>query len=118
MVSGKVHFSRPPRLVDLGKSIASGSRVFYMPKSCFERLSAKARKLLDSAGAEVMIQAVRGRPLQVGPQMLSEIVEMHKDNRTFRQIEAATGVPKSTAHYLIRYAERQKIKHAGKVVYL
>ena len=34
------------------------------------------------------------------------------------EFEKITGIPKSTAHYLIRYAQRQKIKRGNKIVYV
>ena len=113
----KVHFTRPPKIMELEKALNSTNRVF-MPASCFKRLSRKARKLLDEKGAEVVMEEARGRPIALGMEKILEVVELHKDNRTYRQIEEITGIPKSTAHYLVKYAERQKLSKNGKVVYL
>ena len=86
--------------------------------SCFRRLSAKARRLLDSSGAEVVIEQARGRPISLPMEKIIEVAELHRDERTFREIEGITGIPKSTCHYLLKYAQRQKIGSGGKVVYL
>lgn len=113
----KVHFSRPPRTSELAKALEKTS-VVYMPRSCFTRLSTKARKLLDEKGTGVMIEEARGRPIALPMEKILEVAELHKDHRTYRQIEQITGIPKSTAHYLVKYAERQKLKKGGKVVYV
>ena len=118
MVEGKVHFVRSPKAKELEKILRNGVREIYMPKSAKERLSSKSKKLIRGAGATIIIQSARGRPLELSPQQISEVVELQKDNRTFREIEKIMGVSKSTAHYLIKYAERQKIKQGKKVIYL
>src|SRR3989344_9012819 len=104
MEQGKMHLSRPPAIARLRRLIGSGVKSFFMPASCFERLSSKARGLLDLCGAEVIIESSRGRPINITPEMLLEIVELHRDNMTYRQIEQITKIPKSTVHYLIKYA--------------
>jgi len=43
---------------------------------------------------------------------------MRKDHQTLREIERVTGIPKSTVHYLQRYAQRAKIKNGKNIVYL
>ena len=117
----KVHFSRPPKEWELEKILSgtgAGAAAIYMPDSCFRRLSAKARKILDRTGAEVVIESAAGRPIALPMEKILQVVEMHKDERTFREIEQATGIPKSTCHYLVKYAQRQKIRKEGRVVYL
>lgn len=118
MLSGKIHFSRPPTASRLSGVLEGGAPSISMSKSCFERLSAKVRRLLDASDAQIIIKAARGRPINLSPELFLEIVELHRDNRTYRQIEDITGVPKSTVHYLIRYAQRQKLKSGGKIVYM
>ena len=49
---------------------------------------------------------------------IKQVAEYHKDHLSFRKIEKLTGIPKSTIHYLIRYAERSKVKSGKQVVYL
>ena len=112
----KKHFKRPPRASEL-KKLPNGSAVF-MPQGCFKRISSKSRKILDSKGIEVNIEEARGRPIALPMEKILEVAELHRDNRTYRQIEEITGIPKSTAHYLVKYAERQKLRLRGKVVYI
>ena len=116
-MEGRIHFARPPKAAELEKALQGADKVF-MPDSCFRRLSRKARKILDAKGIEVVIEEARGRPIALPMEKILEVVELHKDHRTFRQIEEVTGIPKSTAHYLVKYAERQKLRKGGKVVYL
>ncbi len=116
-MADKVHFSRPPRAAELCKAL-EGTVTIYMPDSTFRRLSAKARKLLDAKGAEVVIEEARGRPISLPMEKILEVVELHRDDRTYREIERITGIPKSTCHYLVRYAERRKLRKEGKVLYL
>ncbi len=113
----KVHFTRPPKIRELEAALRQGI-VLHMPHSCFKRLSAKARRLLDSSGAEVVIEQARGRPISLPMEKILQVAELHRDERTFREIEQITGIPKSTCHYLLKYAERQKLTSNGKIVYL
>ncbi len=118
MAVGKTHFPRPPTAAELRAALASNPPGIFLSKSSFSRMSSRARSLLDSTDVEVVIGSSRGRPIEVDMQKLSQVVELHRDNRTYREIEEATGVPKSTAHYLIKYAGRQKLRSGKKVVYL
>ncbi|HLC79382.1 MAG TPA: hypothetical protein VJG83_03035 [archaeon] len=118
MADAKLHFVRAPTISQLQKAISQGSAKVFMSRSSFGRLSAKARKILDNSALEIVLESVRGRPIEIGAQKLMEIIGLHKDDRTYREIEQITGVPKSTVHYLIKYAERQKIKNGDKMVYL
>ncbi len=114
----KVHFTRPPKAGELKTVFRNGTTEIHMAQSAQKRLSGKAKKMINDAGAAVIIESSRGRPLELSPKQIAEIVEMHRDNRSFREIEKTTGVSKSTAHYLIKYAERQKLKVGKKIIYL
>ncbi len=118
MFGEKIHFKRPPSFFVLKSFLDKGFKVFHMPQSCFNRLSKKSKSLLATTDCKIIIETARGRPLNISFEKLLQVIELHKDNRTFRQIEEITGIPKSTAHYLIKYAERQKIKGKGKIIYL
>ena|SRR3989338_7004706 len=118
MAEGKVHFSRPPTLAQVRLAIKAGHSKIFLPASSFTRMGLKSRKALEDSGAQVVLENSRGRPIEIGVEKLMEIIELHRDNRTFRQIEKATGVPKSTVHYLVKYAERQKLRKGKDVVYL
>jgi len=47
-----------------------------------------------------------------------QIIELRKDYQTVREIEKITNIPKSTVHYLLKYADRGKIRKGANVVYL
>ncbi|MFH1391656.1 MAG: hypothetical protein ABIH20_05070 [Candidatus Diapherotrites archaeon] len=114
----KIHFTRAPKEKELEQVLKNGASTIYITKSAKQRLSNKAKKKINESGVELVIESARGRPIELNLQTISEIIELNKDNRTFREIEKITGISKSTAHYLIKYAERQKIKKGKKVVYL
>ena len=40
------------------------------------------------------------------------------DYQSLREIERLTEIPKSTVHYLVKYAEREKIKKGNTTIYL
>ena len=114
----KTHFTRAPKIKDLEKVLKNGARQIFITKTAKERMSKKAIELIKKYNAELIIESARGRPISLGLQKISQIVELHKDNRTYREIENLTGISKSTCHYLIKYAERQKLKQGNNVVYL
>jgi len=114
----KVHFVRAPKKSELEKVLRNGVKQIYMPQSAKERLSKKSKKIIKETKTIIVIENARGRPIDLNLEKMMEIVELHKDHRTFREIENITGVSKSTAHYLIMYAERQKLKKGKKVIYL
>ncbi|HZX33922.1 MAG TPA: hypothetical protein VFF09_00935 [archaeon] len=114
----KKHFRRAVKKREAETLLKAGVKDFYMPESAFKRMPSKTAEKIEGAGGRIIIEKAAGRPLSVGMEKIIEIVELHNDNRTFRQIEEITGIPKSTAHYIIKYAQRQKIKKGKKVVYL
>ncbi|MCR4369328.1 MAG: hypothetical protein NUV67_05480 [archaeon] len=114
----KVHFSRAPSLRQIAKALAAGAREFYLPKSAHQRIGKKVAAAIEKAGAKIFLENARGRPIGIEMAKLMEIVELHRDHRTFREIEKITGVSKSTSHYLIKYAQRQKIRGKKGIVYL
>lgn len=118
MNAAKIHFARPPPLKEIERLLAGGTREFHMPKSCQERLSKRVAKKISEKGGKIIYENSRGRPIGLGMERILEVIELHNDNRTYRQIEDITGIPKSTVHYLIKYAGRNKIRKGGKTVYL
>ncbi|MCR4335419.1 MAG: hypothetical protein NUV57_02675 [archaeon] len=118
MSTEKIHFTRAPKAKELEQVLKNGAGTIYITKSAKQRLSEKAKKKIKELKVELVIESARGRPIELNLQTISEIVELHRDNRTFREIEKITGISKSTAHYLIKYAERNKIKQGKKIVYL
>ncbi|MBU0636223.1 hypothetical protein KKE06_04320 [Candidatus Micrarchaeota archaeon] len=87
-------------------------------QSCFKRLKTKTKKWTEQQNIRLDIQQHAGRPLKIPLKKMARVIELVKDHRTYREIEESTSVPKSTAHYLIRYAQRDKIKQNGSTVFL
>ena len=116
MPDEKKHFPRAPTSKEIEKSMRNGTMVFYMPKSAKQRLSTKAKETIKENGVEIVIETAAGRPINLPLEKIAEIVELHRDNRTYREIEQIIGIPKSTVHYIIKYAQRQKIKKGNKIV--
>ncbi|PIN85476.1 MAG: hypothetical protein COV47_01945 [Candidatus Diapherotrites archaeon CG11_big_fil_rev_8_21_14_0_20_37_9] len=114
----KIHFSRPPTLKEIETALKQGTREIYISQSSSERMSKRTQKKIKESGITINIEKVAGRPINMSLQKILEIVELHKDHRTYREIEQITGIPKSTVHYIIKYAQRQKIKKGKKIVYL
>ncbi len=96
----------------------TGSREITISESCVRRLSGKERKVIEEAGAELKLRPRRGRAVELPLSKISEIVELHRDERSYREIEKLARVPKSTAHYLIKYSNRNKLKQGKKTVNL
>lgn len=113
-----VHFTRPPTLRDLSVLKKKNVDEIKLPKSAIDRLSKRARSFLTLNNIKVSCVSSRGRPLGLDFRKVLDVVELHNDDRTYREIERILGVPKSTAHYLIKYAKRKKLKRDNKVVYL
>lgn len=87
-------------------------------QSCLKRLKPKTKKWLEEKGISIEVQQKRGRPLKTSLRKMLVVIELAKDHRSYREIERTLEVPKSTAHYLVRYAQRDKIKRNGSTVFL
>lgn len=86
--------------------------------SCFARLKGKTKQWLEEKGIGIKIQQKRGRPLSTPLRKMLAVIELAKDHRSYREIEKTLDVPKSTAHYLVKYAQRDRIKKNGSTVFL
>jgi hypothetical protein len=86
--------------------------------SCLKRLPQKAQEQIKAKGIELEQEKRRGRALDITMEQMLEIIELRKDYQSIRSIENVTGVPKSTIHYLLKYADRGKIKKGNTVIYL
>jgi len=115
----EVHFVRPPKATYLEKLInkCKLTRV-SMSRSCFVRMGGRAKKLFKENEIAIIIEENRGRAIEIDMQKLVKVIGMYRDDKSFREIEEEMQVPKSTAHYLVRYAERTKIKDGEDTVYL
>lgn len=89
-----------------------------LSKSCLRRMPVQSRQLLQHKGIALVEQNRPGRPIGLPLQKMLHALEMRKDHQTLREIERVTGIPKSTVHYLQRYAQRTKIKNGKNIVYL
>jgi hypothetical protein len=93
-------------------------KMITLSTSCLKRLPRKTQKRLKEKGVSMAIEKRRGRAIDIPMDKMLQIIELRKDYQTVREIEKITGIPKSTVHYLIKYADRGKIKKGNNVVYL
>ena len=114
-----IHLVRPVKEEVLRELIEKCDlKEISLSRSCAKRLGSKVKKLIKEEGIALKEGEKRGRPLGIELDKMKEIVEMHRDDKTYREIEGSLGIPKSTAHYLIRYADRNKLKKGKEIIYL
>jgi hypothetical protein len=89
-----------------------------LSSSCLKRLPKKAQKKIKERGIEIVMEKRRGRALDLTMDQMLEIIEMRKDYQSIREIEKVMDIPKSTVHYLLKYADRGKIKSGNNIMYL
>lgn len=115
----EIHLVRPIKKEKLEELFSSRQiKSITASDSCIKRLTPRARQRIKEAGVELQIERRRGRALNVSLEKMLEIIELRKDFQSIREIEKVTGVPKSTIHYLLKYADRGKIKKGSTVIYL
>lgn len=113
-----LHLVRPVKLALLEKMLEGKSNgSISMSPSTLRRLPKKARVVLEKRMLKIEIEKHQGRSLSDGGK-LKDVVEMRRDFRSYREIEKSLGIPKSTVHYLIKYAKRSKLKKGKDVFYL
>jgi len=100
-------FSKCPALKDVSTN-----------ESCIRRMPPKTRGLFEDRGVALHVTGNRGRAIEVELGRMAQAIDMAKDGMSMRHIEKVTGIPKSTVHYLVKYAERTKIKIGKKTVCL
>ena len=83
-----------------------------------KRLAPKTREVLQKHRIHVKRNHKPGRALNVDLEKIKLIADLRKDFLSMREIEAKTGVPKSTIHYLLKKAKRQKIHKGKNVIYV
>jgi hypothetical protein len=114
-----IHLTRPAKHEFLERLFSKCPiKEVTISKSCFNRIPEKTKKLFKDKEATVIIEQKRGRAIDIPLEKMLEIIELRKDFQSIREIEKLTGIPKSTIHYLVKYAERAKIKKGKQVVYL
>ncbi len=115
-----IHLVRPIPFKRLGELMqrCSSVRELFLPKSCEQRLPKKTRDWLKERGIALRADSKKGRAIEVPLEKVSQLTEWKKDLKSYREIEKELGVAKSTAHYLVKYAVRTKIKKGNQIVYL
>lgn len=115
----KIHIVRPIKKELLNDILENRSiQEITLSSSCYKRMPKKHIEKIKEKGINLSTEVRRGRALNVSMDTMLEIIELRKDYQSVREIEKVTGVPKSTIHYLLKYADRGKIKKGGTVIYL
>ncbi len=115
----KVHFVRPIREKKVKELLKKRKiKEVSLSKSTLKRMKPKAMKLLEKKKVEIKKDSKRGRAIKTDFDSILKIIELKKDYLSTRKIEKETGVPKSTIHYLLKYADRDKIKKKKQTIYL
>jgi hypothetical protein len=115
----EVHLVRPISWTKLNSLITKCPiRTITLSNSCLKRLPTKTQKKLKEKGISLALEKRRGRAIDIPMDKMLQIIELRKDFQTVREIEKITNIPKSTVHYLLKYADRGKIRKGQNVVYL
>ncbi|MBN1159951.1 MAG: helix-turn-helix domain-containing protein, partial [Candidatus Diapherotrites archaeon] len=62
--------------------------------------------------------AKAGRAIETPPEKIAEILDLKREGLTVREIAGELDMTKSTVHYLMKYAQRTKIKHGDTVLHI
>jgi hypothetical protein len=115
----EIHLVRPIKWDNLNTLITKCPiKTITISTSCLKRLPTKTQKRLKDKGIVIGLEKRRGRAIDLPMDKMLQIIQLRKDYQTVREIEKITGIPKSTVHYLLKYADRGKIKKGQNVVYL
>jgi len=115
----EIHLVRPIKWDNLNTLITKCPiKTITISTSCLKRLPSKTQKRLKDKGIIIGLEKRRGRAIDLPMDKMLQIIQLRKDYQTVREIEKITGIPKSTVHYLLKYADRGKIKKGQNVVYL
>lgn len=114
-----VYLVRPIKLDKLSTILRKTKpKKIFLSSSCNKRLSRKTKNFLKKKRIELVKEERRGRAIELDLKKIVELTELRKDEKSFRKIQELTGVPKSTVHYLFRYADRNKVRKGKQIVYL
>jgi len=115
-----IHLVRPVSHEKIEKALekCGNIREITLSNSCMKRLSGTTKKMLRSKVPRIDVLPTRGRAIEIPMQRMLQAIEMAKDHRPLREIEELTGIPKSTVHYLVRYADRKKVKQGTLTIHL
>jgi len=115
----EIHLVRPIKKEDLDFLLKNRPiKRISLSSSCMRRLPKKAQNKIKERGIELIMEKRRGRALDLTMEQMLEIIEMRKDYQSIREIEKVMDIPKSTVHYLLKYADRGKIKSGSNIMYL
>lgn len=117
----KIYLVRPVSLKKIHgiKRKCRNLRELLMGQDTYNRLSRKVKEFLVEKGIYVKIEGMRGRAIEVSPKKLFEAIDLYNERTPLRKIEEKLGIPKSTLHYLLKYAQRTKLKDShGDIVFL
>jgi len=115
----EIHLVRPIKKENLDFLLKNRPiKQISLSTSCHKRLPKKALKKIKERGIELVMEKRRGRALDLTMDQMLEIIEMRKDYQSIREIEKVMNIPKSTVHYLLKYADRGKIKSGNNIMYL
>ena len=115
----KIHFVRPikeKKVIELLKK--RKIKEISLSSSTLKRLKPKALKLIEGKGIQLKEDSRRGRAIETDFDTILKIIELKRDYLSTRKIGKKTGKPKSTVHYLLKYANRDKIKKKQQTIYL
>ena len=115
-----IHLVRPLKRKRIEKVLrrCPGCKEVSLSKSCLKRLSPKARELFEKADVALVVESRRGRAIGISLEKMLHAIELRKDYQSLREIERITEIPKSTVHYLVKYAHRDKVKKGNSTIYL
>lgn len=115
-----IHLVRPVKKELLEKALKKCRSLekISLSGSCLKRIPKKTRKALSERRIELRIESSRGRAIEIPLEKIMQLTEMRKDYQSLRDIEETTGIPKSTVHYLEKYAKRGKVKKGSEVIHL
>ncbi len=115
----KIHLVRPIKKEKIKEIIKKRKiKEISLSESTLKRLKPKTIQLIEKKGIQIKKDSRRGRAIETKFDTILKIIELKKDYQSIRKIEECTGIPKSTVHYLLRYADRNKIKKKQQTIYL
>jgi len=115
----KIHFVRPIKHKKITELIKKRKiKEISLSESTLKRIKPKSMVLIEKKGIEIKKDSKRGRAIETKFDTILKIIELKKDYLSTRKIQEQTGIPKSTVYYLLKYANRDKIKKKGQTIYL
>jgi len=111
------HLSRPVTVSELDK-ITQVKKTITMSPSTEKRLSVKAKTLLKQKKIKTELIKRQGRPIGIKADVVKNALNLHKVGFSFRKIQEKTGLPKSTLHYIVKHAKRNRIKYKDMTVFI